>query len=81
MPRSTGAYGKDKAVPLKMVPNDKLNPLFEATVQSVEEAIINALVAAEAMVGIDGQTFEALDHKRLQTALKKYNRFAPPAMK
>jgi L-aminopeptidase/D-esterase-like protein len=56
------------------VPNDKLNPIFEAAVQATEEAIINAMVGAETMTGVDGHTVTALPHDRLQEVLKKYNR-------
>lgn len=62
--------------PLQMVPNDEMNPLFEATVQATEEAIVNALVAAETMTGIDNHTVEAIPHDRLKQVLKKYNRLA-----
>src|SRR4030095_10691386 len=49
-------------VQLSMLPNERMNPLFEATVQATEEAIINALVAAETMAGIDGHKVFALPH-------------------
>ena len=42
------------------LPNDLIDPLFEATVQAVEEAIINAMVAAETMEGINGNKAYAL---------------------
>ena len=45
------------------LPNDLINPLFEATVQAVEEAIINAMVAAETMEGTNGKKASALPHK------------------
>jgi D-aminopeptidase len=61
-------------VQLTMLPNDLLNPIFEATVQATEEAIVNALVAAETMTGIDGHKVVALPHERLKQAMKKYNR-------
>jgi len=54
--------------------NDDLDPVFEAAVQATEEAIVNALVAAETMTGIDGKTVIALPHDRLRTALSKYGR-------
>jgi D-aminopeptidase len=54
--------------------NDDLDPLLSATVQATEEAIINALVAAQTMSGINGNTFYALPHQRLREVLKKYNR-------
>jgi L-aminopeptidase/D-esterase-like protein len=59
-----------------MVSNDDISPLFEATVQATEEAIINALVAAETMTGIDNRRVVALPHERLKEVLKKYNRLA-----
>src|SRR5262249_34616455 len=71
-----GAAKKEGTVALKMLPNDRLNPLFEATVQATEEAIINALVAAETMTGRDGHKALALPHDRLREILKKYNRLA-----
>jgi D-aminopeptidase len=52
----------------------ELNPLFEATVEATEEAIINALVAAKDMEGINGNKCFALPHERLREILKKYNR-------
>jgi D-aminopeptidase len=61
-------------VQLTMLPNEGMNPLFEATVQATEEAIINALVAAETMTGIDNHKVIAIPHDRLRQALKKYNR-------
>jgi L-aminopeptidase/D-esterase-like protein len=59
---------------LAIVPNDQMNPLFEATVQAVDEAIVNALVAARTMTGLGGRTIEALPHDRLTAILKKYGR-------
>jgi D-aminopeptidase len=59
---------------LKMLPNQKLNPLFLATVQATEEAIVNAMVAAETMTGINDHTVIALPHDKLREILKKYNR-------
>jgi L-aminopeptidase/D-esterase-like protein len=60
---------------VEMLPNDHISPLFLATVQATEEAIVNALIAAETMTGINGNTVYALPHDRLIKALKKYNRF------
>jgi L-aminopeptidase/D-esterase-like protein len=57
-----------------MIANEDLNPLFEATVQTTEEAIVNALVAAETTIGVDDHRVIALPHDRLQQILKKYNR-------
>ena len=67
--------GKDSGlVSVQMLPNDRINPLFAATVQATEEAIINAMIAAETMTGIDGNTVYAIPHERLKEVLKKYNR-------
>ncbi len=63
-------------VQLTMLPNDRMNPLFEATVQATEEAIVNALVAAETMTGADNHKVIALPQDRLKEVLKKYNRLA-----
>ena len=69
-----GAASSQGIRELKMLPNDRLDPLFLATVQATEEAVINAMVAAETMTGIDGHTAIALPHDRLREVLKKYNR-------
>jgi D-aminopeptidase len=61
---------------LTMLPNERISPLFWATVSATEEAIVNALVAAETMSGINGNTVYALPHDRLREILKKYNRLA-----
>jgi L-aminopeptidase/D-esterase-like protein len=61
-------------VPVAMLPNDKLNPIFYATVQATEEAILNALLAAETMSGVDGRRIHALPPDRLLAALRKYGR-------
>ncbi len=60
------------------VPNDSLGPIFLAAVEATEEAIVNALVAAETMTGINGYTVHELPHDRLQAALKKYGRLGEP---
>ena len=61
-------------VQLTMLPNDRMDALFDATVQATEEAIVNALVAAETMTGIDNHKVIALPHDRLREVMKKYNR-------
>jgi D-aminopeptidase len=62
-----------------MLPNDALEPLFLATVQAVEEAVINAMIAAETMTGINNHKVLAIPHDQLRTVLKKYNRLIEPA--
>ena len=59
---------------IKMLPNDSLDPIFLATVQATEEAIVNAMVAADTMTGINGHTAIGLPHDKLREVLKKYNR-------
>ncbi len=59
---------------LKMLPNERIGPLFRATVDATEEAIVNAMVAAETMTGVNGNTVYALPHGRLKEILKKYGR-------
>jgi L-aminopeptidase/D-esterase-like protein len=61
---------------LTMLPNERINPLFRATAEATEEAIVNALVAARTMRGVNGNTVHALPHERLREALRKYNRLA-----
>ena len=61
---------------LKMLPNQKINPIFLATVEATEEAVVNAMVAAETMTGINDYTVYALPHDRMREVLKKYNRLA-----
>jgi len=70
------AQGKE-VVALKMLPNDGIDPLFAATVQATEEAVVNAMVAAETMTGIENHKVIALPHDRLREVLKKYNRLSP----
>lgn len=68
------AFSREETVTIKSLSNDLLNPIFEATVQSVEEAIVNAMVAAETMEGINGNKAYALPHQLLRETLNKYNR-------
>lgn len=59
---------------LAMLPNERINPIFWAAVDAVEEAIVNALVTAKDMVGRDGNKVYALPHDRLKQVMKKYGR-------
>jgi D-aminopeptidase len=59
---------------LTMLPNERIDHLFEATVEATHEAIVNAMVAAETTVGADSLRVPALPHDRLRAALAKYNR-------
>ena len=62
---------------LQMVPNDSLDPVFAATVQATEEAIVNAMVAAQDMTGVDDHHVTALSHEKLREVLARYNRLVP----
>ncbi|HET9408885.1 MAG TPA: P1 family peptidase [Candidatus Sulfotelmatobacter sp.] len=68
------AASADGVHSIAMLPNDRINAIFLATVQATEEAVINAMVAAQTMTGRDGHKVEALPHDQLQQILKKYNR-------
>ena len=71
---NTGAASAQPTANITLLSNSQISTLFEATVEATEEAIINALVAAETMVGRDGNRSEALSHDRLQEILQRYNR-------
>jgi L-aminopeptidase/D-esterase-like protein len=71
---NSGAAQRTGTIGLQMLANDQMTPLFDATIQATEEAIVNALIAAETMVGINNNTVYALPHERLSEALKAYNR-------
>lgn len=59
---------------IESVPNEEIVPLFEATVQATEEAIINALVAGRTMTGNLGNTVNSIDHAQLRQVLREHNR-------
>jgi D-aminopeptidase len=74
---NSGAANPDKVVDVKMLPNDLLDPVFAATVEATEEAVINAMIAAESMTGIENHHVTALPHNQLRAVLKRYNRLNP----
>jgi D-aminopeptidase len=57
-----------------MLGDERIDPVYEATVQATEEAIINAMLAAKTMRGADGYVVPALPHDRLREVLRKYGR-------
>src|SRR5687768_14613006 len=75
-PGTAAARGVPK---VEMLPNGAMNPLFRASVQATEEAILNAMLAAETMTGADGLRIHALPHDRLLAAMRKYGRPAGPS--
>ena len=68
------AFQRNDLTRVEQLPNDLIDPLFEGTVEAVEESIINAMVAAETMEGINGNKSYALPHKLVIDLLRKYNR-------
>lgn len=71
---NTNAFNREETKQVEQISNDQINPLFDATVQAVEEAIINAMVAADTMEGINGNKAYGLPHKKVISILKQYNR-------
>ena len=69
-----GANQAARNVEIATLPNENIAPLFVATVQATEEAIINALVAGRTMTGNRGNTVDAIDHEKLQSVLRDHNR-------
>lgn len=71
---NSGAAHPDGTPALTMLPNDRINPLFLATIDATEEAVVNAMLAAHTMTGADGIRLFGLPGDRVVAALKKYNR-------
>lgn len=71
---NSNAFQRESFTKVDVLPNDFIDPLFEATVQATEEAIINAMVGAETMEGINGNKSYGLPHQLVIDILKKYNR-------
>lgn len=63
-----------------MLSNNVINPLFDATVQATEEAIINAMIGAETMTGFNNHKVAAIPHDRLKQVMKKYQRLVDKGM-
>jgi len=70
----SGLLADSSVATVRMLRNDRMNPLFAATVQATEEAIVNAMLAAQTMTGADGFRVYALPHERLVAAMRKYGR-------
>jgi L-aminopeptidase/D-esterase-like protein len=69
-----GAAARQGVLDIEMLPNDSMSPLFLATAQATEEAIVNAMIAAQTMTGINDNTVYALPHDRLTEILRRYDR-------
>jgi L-aminopeptidase/D-esterase-like protein len=68
-----------KPAAISRLTSEATNPLLEATVQSVEEAVVNAMVAARTMTGADYWTVSAMPHDQLQQVLRAHGMLVPPA--
>ena len=73
----SGSRTEGEPVSLTTLTNDAMSPLFECTVEAVEEAIVNALLASDTMVGRDGHRAEGIPIAKVQEILRRYNRLAP----
>jgi L-aminopeptidase/D-esterase-like protein len=69
-----GAARPEGTPSLTMLPNDRIDPLFQATIDATEEAVVNAMLAAQTMTGADGIRSFGLPGDRVVAALRKYNR-------
>ena len=61
---------------VETIPNDLMDPIFNGVVQAAEEAVLNALVDNQTMIGANDHRVEALPHDRVRELLKKYNRLS-----
>ncbi|MEM6416043.1 MAG: P1 family peptidase, partial [Pseudomonadota bacterium] len=59
---------------LSMYPNNRLTPIFDATVQATEEAVVNAMVAAETMTGANSLTLFELPEDKLRAIMDNHNK-------
>ena len=71
---NAGAASREDVAQVTMLSNQRISALFTATVEATEEAIVNALVAADTMTGVDGRRVEALPHRLLQEMMQKAGR-------
>lgn len=69
-----GIFSRRERLDAKFLPNDLMTPLFEGVIHATEEAIVNSLLAADDMTGINGNRVYALPQDRLCGVLRKYNR-------
>ena len=77
-PAEVNHEDQEKPSPIEPVANAAIDPIFEATVQATEEAIVNALVAARTMTGANGARFFGIPHDELRAILKRNNRIEAP---
>ena len=70
----TGSSDRGPVTAVRMLQDERIDPVYQATVEATEEAIVNALLAAQTMTGADDLKVPALPHDRLRAILKKYGR-------
>jgi D-aminopeptidase len=73
----TGSSDRGPVTAVRMLQDERIDPVYQATVEATEEAIINALLAARTMTGANDLRVAALPHDRLRRILKKYGRVTP----
>jgi L-aminopeptidase/D-esterase-like protein len=71
---NAGAAKPEGTPSLTMLPNERIDPLFRATIEATEEAVVNAMLAAQTMTGADGIRIFGLPGDRVVQILRKYNR-------
>ena len=69
-----GAWDREATSTIRMLSNDAISPLLLATAQATEEAIVNAMIAADTMVGRDGHVIGGLPHDEVVRILAAHNR-------
>jgi D-aminopeptidase len=74
LPKTTFRADPRLAADIRVLNDFAIGPLFDATIEATEEAIVNALVAAETMTGRDGITAHALPHDRLLDTMARFGR-------
>jgi D-aminopeptidase len=67
-------FNRDALVNNVRVNDERIDDLFQATIEATSEAVLNALVAAETTVGRDGNTAYALPHDRLREIMREHGR-------
>ncbi len=67
-------YNVTEKTPQFVLSNEAMSPLFMATIEATEEAIINSLLAAETMKGKNGRIVEAIPFEEIKKIFRKYNR-------
>jgi D-aminopeptidase len=72
--RSSKKEASPERLAVEMIPDASITPLFWGVIEATEEAILNALVAADTMVGRDGITAHALPHDRLVEIMTRHGR-------